>query len=455
LFERDCSAQRRHQKVIEESPAPGLTAAQREVLTQAGCAAARAVGYTGAGTVEFLLDRAGQFYFLEMNTRIQVEHPVTEMITGIDLVEWQLRVAAGEKLPLEQQAIQREGHAIEARLYAEVPEAGFLPSSGTLRRFELPPATAALRLETGIEAGDRVGIDYDPMLAKVIARADSRIAALAVLQAALAQVRIAGVGNNLLFLRRLLASEPLQRGGIDTEFIEGHLEELLRNTAADAATQAQVAAAAALWTITQEQHAPAAGTPWERSDGWRLNGTLTRLLQFGVAPCAPLAAAIPAGAQTGARTIEVRVEYQAAGLGLGIGSQHARAVLHDLGDDRYELQWGDRSERLQILEDGPRQLQIWRALNCYRVRRHDALAGVEVAQQTESSLAAPMPGRIIALLSKPGQAVARGAPLLIIEAMKMEHTLCAPADGSVRAYRAAVGEQIEEGAQLIDFEAAS
>jgi 3-methylcrotonyl-CoA carboxylase alpha subunit len=455
LFERDCSAQRRHQKVIEESPAPGLTAAQREVLTQAGCAAARAVGYTGAGTVEFLLDRAGQFYFIEMNTRIQVEHPVTEMITGIDLVEWQLRVAAGERLPLEQQAIQREGHAIEARLYAEVPEAGFLPSSGTLRRFELPPATAALRLETGIEAGDRVGIDYDPMLAKVIARADSRIAALAVLQAALAQVRIAGVGNNLLFLRRLLASEPLQRGGIDTEFIEGHLEELLRNTAADAATQAQVAAAAALWTITQEQHAPAAGTPWERSDGWRLNGTLTRLLQFGVAPCAPLAAAIPAGAQTGARTIEVRVEYQAAGLGLGIGSQHARAVLHDLGDDRYELQWGDRSERLQILEDGPRQLQIWRALNCYRVRRHDALAGVEVAQQTESSLAAPMPGRIIALLSKPGQAVARGAPLLIIEAMKMEHTLCAPADGSVRAYRAAVGEQIEEGAQLIDFEAAS
>ena len=276
LFERDCSAQRRHQKVLEEAPAPHLSELQRERMTRAACDAARAVGYSGAGTVEFLLEPAGGFYFMEMNTRIQVEHPVTEMITGIDLVEWQLRVAAGEALPRRQGEIALHGHAIEVRLYAEVPEAGFLPSSGLLRRFQLPPATGALRLETGSEAGDRVGIDYDPMLAKLIVHADTRAQAVAELRSALSQVRIAGVGNNVMFLRRLAASKTFASGLLDIGFIERERELVVgRQRAPDA----PVLAAAALWMLGGR--------------GWRLGVALE--------PRRWLAAQRPSATHTGVR----------------------------------------------------------------------------------------------------------------------------------------------------------
>jgi len=460
LFERDCSTQRRHQKVIEEAPAPHLSEPQRSALTGAACEAARAVGYTGAGTVEFLLDAQGRHYFIEMNTRIQVEHAVTEMICGVDLVEWQLRVAAGEALPLAQEEIRASGHAIEVRVYAEQPEAGFLPASGRLARFTLPPAGAqadyTVRLESGVVGGDRIGIEYDPMLAKIIVHADSRPAALAGLSAALAQVRIAGVGNNLLFLRRLVASAVFAQGRVDTDWIERDLSALIgadrpAGNLASLAPAPVVLAAAALFQLERERQALAVGgaasDPWSHADGWRLNGTLARTLYF--ARSAGASAAEP-------KPCSVQLQYRAQRVWLAIGesSEHQPAQLLCLGHDEYAVQLGERTERLQILEDGA-WLQVTLGLSQYRLRWQDPRAVQAGAQASEASLAAPMPGRIIALAVEVGAPVARGSALLIMEAMKMEHTLCAPADGTVRAYRARVGDQVQEGTVLVDFEAAA
>jgi 3-methylcrotonyl-CoA carboxylase alpha subunit len=441
LFERDCSAQRRHQKVLEEAPAPHLSELQRERMTRAACDAARAVGYSGAGTVEFLLEPAGGFYFMEMNTRIQVEHPVTEMITGIDLVEWQLRVAAGEALPRRQGEIALSGHAIEVRIYAEIPEAGFLPSSGLLRRFELPPASGALRLETGSEAGDRVGIDYDPMLAKLIVHADTRAQAVAGLRAALSQVRIAGVGNNVMFLRRLAASDTFASGLLDIGFIEREHELV---AGAQRPPDAQVLAAAALWIIGQER--AAAASVWNSGDGWRLSGHLRRTLEFE--PGLPGAAA---GAGPAAGALAVVVEYRPEGLWLGIGEHSGSASLVAEGEDIFHLQHGAEGVRLQIEEDAG-QLRIVIGDDEFRLRRRDPLRLSGDAYVAEASLMAPMPGRVIAQLVEPGSTVVKGAPLLILEAMKMEHTICAPANGTLHGFRAAIGEQVREGVELIDFE---
>jgi 3-methylcrotonyl-CoA carboxylase alpha subunit len=461
LFERDCSAQRRHQKVLEEAPAPHLSAAQRAGLTRAAVEAARAVGYTGAGTVEFLLDAAGAHYFIEMNTRIQVEHVVTEMITGVDLVEWQLRVAAGEPLPLAQSAIHERGHAIEARLYAEQPEAGFLPSSGRLRRFELPSADGALRVETGVRAGDVVGIDYDPLLAKLIVHAGTREQAVAGLQAALAQVRIAGVGHNLIFLRRLAASSALREGRIDTAYIERELPALTASPPQNGQSQTGqsgpavptvVLAAAALWTLAREG-APMVGDaspaelPWSRADGWRLNAIGRRTLRFQL--LGPTAAVAEPAAP--AAPLEVLIEYRRPQVWLRIGERAGPASLLPAGADAFAVHFADTTVRVTLLE-GASELCIDLGVEQFRLRRYDPLLVAAAAQGEPRALTAPMPGRIIALLVGAGETVTKGRPLLIMEAMKMEHTLCAPANGKVRAFRATVGEQVQEGALLIDFE---
>jgi 3-methylcrotonyl-CoA carboxylase alpha subunit len=448
LYERDCSAQRRHQKVLEEALAPRLTDQQRAGLTQAACEAARAVGYTGAGTVEFLLDQGGAFYFIEMNTRIQVEHAVTEMITGLDLVEWQLRVAAGEPLPCSQSDIHVSGHAIEARLYAESPEHGFLPSSGRLTQFELPEAGPTVRVETGVSAGDQVGIDYDPMLAKLIVHASSRDEAVAALQDALVRVRVAGVSTNLLFLRRLAATDAFRAGAMNTDYIERHLRGLL---SADAhPVPSLVLAAAALFTVWQERatrESPAALSPWERADGWRLNAVLERQLLFG--PVEDAAGAAQHG--RAANPLPVRLQYRPGGAWLELGADQGEAALQGLDADLYQVRFAGQGARVRIQGEGG-LLQVELALMQYRLRRHDPLAVAAAAQATETNLAAPMPGRIIAQLVRVGESVEPGTPLLIMEAMKMEHTLCAPARGTVRSYRAAVGTQVHEGAQLVEFE---
>ncbi|HUA88108.1 MAG TPA: biotin carboxylase N-terminal domain-containing protein, partial [Steroidobacteraceae bacterium] len=444
LYERDCSAQRRHQKVLEEAPAPHLSAAQRAALSAAACEAARAVGYRSAGTVEFLLDEAGRHYFIEMNTRIQVEHAVTEMITGVDLVEWQLRVAAGEPLPLAQEAIRSAGHAIEARLYAEQPEAGFLPASGRLRRFELPPAGRALRLETGVRAGDSVGIDYDPMLAKLIVHAGTRAQAVAALQDALAQVRIVGVGNNLAFLRRLAASAELREGRIDTGFIERELPRLITTrTGASHALPDTVLAAAALWTLAQERAAAAGGcagagargdgadgggsadgadgtdsyaaaAPWRRADGWRLNATGSRTLRFEPLDATPDRSAGAGADAGGAAAPAVVVEYRAPETWLAIGERRGAACLLPAGTDVFAVRFIDTTVQVSLIEDAG-ELSIGLGLDQYRVRRYDPLQVAGAARGAAGGLVAPMPGRILAQLVDPGETVAQGTPLLIME----------------------------------------
>ncbi|MDH4175883.1 MAG: acetyl-CoA carboxylase biotin carboxylase subunit, partial [Betaproteobacteria bacterium] len=276
LFERDCSVQRRHQKVLEEAPAPGMSAARRKEMGEAAVAAARAVGYVGAGTVEFIAEQDGKFYFMEMNTRLQVEHPVTEMITGLDLVEWQLRVAAGEPLPLAQDRLSIKGHAIEARLYAEDPARGFLPQTGHLAHLRFPEATQAVRIDTGVESGATITPHYDPMIAKLIAWGEDRPAALARLGAALAAVEVAGVQTNVAFLERVVRSRAFSSGDLDTGLIERSRAELFPPAQAASHELLAAAAMAELLEEADEARARAAGSgdpysPWDSVDGWRLN----------------------------------------------------------------------------------------------------------------------------------------------------------------------------------------
>src|SRR5690606_6966752 len=279
LHERDCSAQRRHQKVVEEAPAPSVDARQREAMGRAACDAARAVGYVGAGTVEFIADSAGHFYFMEMNTRLQVEHPVTEMITGLDLVEWQLRIAAGEDLPLTQEQVPLNGHSIEVRIYAEEPEKGFLPSVGRLACFQTPSPSAHVRLDTGVEQGDEITPHYDPMIAKLIVWDRTREAAIERMLGALADTRIVGVGHNVNFLSRLVGHAAFREGRVDTGLIERERAALIPTSTVLTQEVFQVAALAQL-AGEREQAQAEAGSPWSIADGWRSNGAQRRTLQF-------------------------------------------------------------------------------------------------------------------------------------------------------------------------------
>jgi len=436
LHERDCSAQRRHQKVVEEAPAPGMSAERRAAMGQAACDAARAVGYVGAGTVEFIADQGGSFYFMEMNTRLQVEHPVTEMITGQDLVEWQLRVAAGQALPLKQEQVPLRGHAIEVRVYAEEPEKGFLPSIGRLAHYAPPAPSANVRIDSGVEQGDEISPHYDPMIAKLIVWDDTRERATERMLAALAGFRIVGVGNNLAFLARLVDHPEFREGRVDTGLIERERERLL--TAADELSPAAMAAAA-LWTVTQEasrlrEQARASldpHSPWGIADGWRINGTQSRRMEFA------------SGDERGE-------------LLLGYGSQRitingAPAQLQHADASRIAYAVGDRHAEATIVAQGE-QLHVFLPGRHSLLTRIDPLAHAGEEQDAHAGLAAPMPGKIVALLAAAGAEVDKGTPLLVMEAMKMEHTLSAPARGKVRAFLCQAGEQVKEGVELVDFE---
>jgi 3-methylcrotonyl-CoA carboxylase alpha subunit len=407
LFERDCSVQRRHQKVMEEAPAPDLDPALRRALQDAAIAAARAVHYVNAGTIEFIVS-GDDFYFMEMNTRLQVEHPVTEMITGLDLVEWQLRVAAGEGLPLSQGHITARGHAIEARLYAEDPARDFLPQTGTLSRLRPPAAAPDLRIETGVRAGDRVTPFYDPMIAKLVAWGEDRAAAIARLAAGLADYRIAGVTTNRDFLLRLARLDDFARGAVDTGFIARHGAAL---AAAAAPQSAFIAASRAL--IASEIPRPGADrySPWAARDGWRLDGRVVREIRW--------------------REGEIVSLVNSDAIDAGAPSDDVDVVR--VGD-RFTVIDGDGSWQLDFI---------------------DPLAPRDDASVAGGRLTAPMPGKIVTVLAAPGERVKRGQPILILEAMKMEHTIAAPADGTVDAIHYAAGEPVEEGATLIAFTAAA
>ncbi len=440
LFERDCSVQRRHQKVLEEAPAPGMDAGRRAAMGRAALEAARAVGYVGAGTVEFIVTQDGSFYFMEMNTRLQVEHPVTEMITGLDLVEWQLRVAAGEPLALRQEQLSLRGHAIEARIYAEDPQRGFLPSTGRLL-YLAPPSGDGVRVDTGVEQGDRISPHYDPMIAKLIVHGEDRRQALARMRQALARYRIAGVASNVEFLSRLVASPSFAQARLDTGLIEREHDYLF---AAPQPPQQDIWLLVALAELLREQRlrreaaarSSHPASPWALGDGWRLNGQARRSLELRWAD----------------ETQQVQVEVQVQGLADGYQLCLGDACVHAAGalaaDGMLQARLGERSVHAVVLADAAERL-LYFGGRSWRLALVDSLHAADAAEENAAGLRAPMPGRVVALLVEPGAEVAKGTPLLLLEAMKMEHTISAPRDGVVEAFHCSVGEQVPEGAELL------
>jgi 3-methylcrotonyl-CoA carboxylase alpha subunit len=450
LFERDCSVQRRHQKVLEEAPAPGMTAERRRSMGEAAIAAARAVGYLGAGTVEFIADSSGTFYFMEMNTRLQVEHPVTEMITGLDLVEWQLRVACNEPLPKLAAEIALRGHALEARIYAENPDKGFLPSTGTVKYLALPSAVefrrnaaqdagapAAVRIDSGVREGDAITPYYDPMIAKLIVWGENRDQALARMRAALAEFHIVGLANNVDFLTRLMNNASFARALLDTGLIEREHDALF---VSEQQLPAEALALACARVLTDETSAAAdASDPWALAHGWRLNTAYRRALSF----------------RSERGTHDVEVEYSRVGSATYVLHYAQWSVPFSITDaygTRLTIRLADRSLAADVVRDGD-------DLHTFARGRHrvltllDPIAHAAEGDVGESRLTAPMPGKVIAINVATGAKVTKGAALLVMEAMKMEHTIVAPADGTIDEILFAVGDQVAEGAELVRFAA--
>jgi acetyl-CoA/propionyl-CoA carboxylase biotin carboxyl carrier protein len=421
LGERECSLQRRHQKIIEEAPSPLLTAEQRERMGASAVDAARSVGYTGAGTVEFIVstDRPDEFFFMEMNTRLQVEHPVTEMVTGVDLVEQQIRVAAGEPLTIAQSDVDFNGHAVEARVYAEDPARGFLPTGGQVLAIS-EPTDDHVRVDSALRKGTVVGSSYDPMLAKVIAWGPDRAAALRNLHAALGETAVLGVGTNVAFLRALLADEDVVAGRLDTGLVERKLDALVSADVPDV-----VFAAAALDELIDLQPAGAVVDPWDRANGWRLGGP----------------AAIPFRLVSGDREETVRVTGtpDAASVVVGEAEPVRASARRDRG--RLVVTFGGRRTTFRRAQDGD---TLWLAADgrTWPVDEHSLLESSAASAAGGGPVTSPMPGTVLVVKAAEGDVVAAGAPLVVVEAMKMEHTVTAPVDGVVTELHVRAGQQV-------------
>ncbi|MEO7916247.1 MAG: biotin/lipoyl-containing protein, partial [Dokdonella sp.] len=438
LFERDCSVQRRHQKVLEEAPAPDMTPERRAAMGRAAVDAAKTVGYIGAGTVEFIVNQDGGFYFMEMNTRLQVEHPVTEMITGVDLVEWQLRVAAGQPMPLTQDELQIRGHALEARIYAEDADKAFLPSIGPLTFLATPAPSPNVRIDTGVEQGDEISPYYDPMIAKLIVWDEDRPRALQRMQKALSEFRIVGVTANTAFLQRLIATDSFASANLDTGLIERESAVLFPKRAAPAPEDWALAALAIV--LNEQATAPILTdgdphSPWAGRVGFMLNSILSR----------PLHLVCVESEQ------RLQIDYAKDGFRIHVGDAmlHARGRLE--GTSLYaEI---DGHARNVDVVFGNERLHVFGDDGQHRFDINDPLAHAGEAAGHHGGLLAPMPGKIIALLAPVGIVVEQGAPLLVLEAMKMEHTVAAPNAGTVNTFLVAVGDQVADGAALVDFQA--
>ncbi len=417
LYERDCSLQRRHQKVIEEAPAPGMTDAVRDAMGKAAVEAARAVNYTGAGTVEFIADgsdglRADGFWFMEMNTRLQVEHPVTEAVLGLDLVDWQIRVASGQPLPLSQDEIQLNGHAFEARLYAEDPATGFLPATGPLDHLQVP---GHLRCDSGVRSGDMVSPYYDPMIAKLIAHGPDRATAMARLRAGLAQTQIAGVTTNRGFLVRLLDQKDVASGAVETGLIGAHLDDLT-------------------------------DLP-EPNETQRAIAALTFALPEGGAPDA---------GQTLWAPLEQQITLQDGPVRYRILGPAKAQVLQDTtwSDYIYTTRWAPteaHAPEIPVLHGDT--VTLFGDTTTTRFHRPDPLA-TQSQDAVTDQIIAPMPGLVRAVFVTPGQSVALGDKLAVLEAMKMEHVLTAGRDARIEQVFVRENDQVEAGAPLIQLEEA-
>ncbi|NBX55655.1 MAG: acetyl/propionyl/methylcrotonyl-CoA carboxylase subunit alpha [Betaproteobacteria bacterium] len=445
LFERDCSVQRRHQKVLEEAPAPGMTAQLRQRMGQAAVAAAQAVGYVGAGTVEFIVEqseRGMDFFFMEMNTRLQVEHPVTEAITGLDLVEWQLRVACGEPLPLAQDQVRIQGHAIEARICAENPERDFLPATGPLAVYRTPRAQlfrpGTVRIDSGVREGDSISRFYDPMIAKLIVHAPTREAALAQLDLALAQLHIVGLSHNIAFLRHVVRSPSFANAVLDTALIERESAVLFGQTPVPAHVCAAFALAQYRHALIRNErpHTHAWVDPFARRDAWTLQG-IRRWHGQGEWQGQTLKVSTlatpgePEQLQVQAEGVDWlgawRWQASEAGLTVWLGEQPWRAQVHTHGGVMHVFT--------------PEGAAAWRWI--------DPLAHQADAAVTQGNLNAPMPGKVLSFTVQVGQVVSAGQALAVLEAMKMEHTIAAPGAGKVAELLYAPGDQVNEGAPLL------
>jgi 3-methylcrotonyl-CoA carboxylase alpha subunit len=439
LGERDCSVQRRHQKVLEESPAPGLSAARRAEMGAAAVAAAKAVGYVGAGTVEFVAEELDdgdiRAYFMEMNTRLQVEHPVTEAVTGLDLVEWQLRIAAGERLPLSQDQVQMRGHAIEARICAENPDSQFLPATGGLQVMRWPAHVGFVRhevqprVDTGFAEGDAVSPYYDSMIAKLIVWGETRAQALARLDVALRDTHIVGLHNNVAFLRRVLATPAFATADLDTALIERE-RALLFNQPPLAP---ELAAAGVVAWLLADERAQEGADPWSRRDGWRLHGGACRRLDLSL--------------QGQPLVVQMQRLHDGATT-LQIGGQRWPLQARELGADRHDVLLGETRHALTVYARGNR-FSVFAAQGSATLTLVDLLAQAGEHAGEAGRLTAPMPGKLISFAAKAGDRVRRGQPLAVMEAMKMEHTISAPRDGQVLELLFGPGDQVAEGAELL------
>ena len=436
LAERDCSVQRRHQIVIEEAPAPGMSETLRRQMGETAVRAAQAIDYQGAGTVEFLLDEDGSFYFMEMNTRLQVEHPVTEKITGQDLVEWQLRVASGEPLPLAQEEIRLQGHAFEARVYAEDPDNDFLPVTGTLSFLQPPEESAHVRVDTGVRQGDEVSVYYDPMIAKLIVWDETRERALQRLASALATYRIGGTVTNLDFLYNLATSRPFVEAQLDTGFIEKHSALIFHDRRQDLEHELPRAALALLLYRRQQTTLRSCldpWSPWQQNNAWRLNEPHVHRLTL----------------HCHQQDHAVEVEQHGPLYVVRAAGQETR-LLGELAGDTLHLDVEGHRQRgtLARTHDG---FTLYLPEGACHFREVLPDTGEAATGGAGAGLTAPMNGTIVALLTEPGTAVAADAPLLVMEAMKMEHTIRAPAAGQVEAFYYQPGDLVDGGAELLKF----
>ena len=451
LFERDCSVQRRHQKVLEEAPAPGMTPELRARMGEAAVAAARAVNYVGAGTVEFIVEQPGgydapeqmKFYFMEMNTRLQVEHPVTEAITGLDLVEWQLRVASGEPLPLKQEDLRITGHAIEARICAENPDNNFLPATGALNVYALPECVTferanvsdtgvAVRVDSGVRQGDAISPFYDSMVAKLIVHGDTREQALARLDEALAQTHIVGLATNVQFLRRVAKTAAFAQAKLDTALIQREQAVLFHQEPVGL----PLAAAAAIAQTLLQERASEAADPFSRRDGFHTHGVVQRRFEFDF----------------GGAHAKAWLTYERGGsLHLAVGEGDAAVagpLVFAAIPGGIELQFAGQRTRAAVYAQGEVD-HVFTPLGATQITSIDLLAHSGESAAEGGRLTAPMPGKVVSFAVKAGDAVTKGQPLAVMEAMKMEHTIAAPADGVVQELLYAPGDQVTEGAELL------